>query len=153
MNPHCTATTKAGNPCKNHAKKGEQLCSSHAGTAGAPAGNQNARKHGFYSSIITADERADLVAHATEMSLADELGLNRVLLRRAGEYLLNRVLLRRAGEYLMAEELTLSQFAHVVNLIQNGSRVILQLIQQSEQSESIWDDVLDELSRTLGMKL
>lgn len=140
MNPHCTATTKAGNPCKNHAKKGEQLCSSHAGTAGAPTGNQNARKHGFYSSIITADERADLVAHATEMSLADELGLNRVLLRRA-------------GEYLLAEELTLSQFAHVVNLIQNGSRVILQLIQQSEQSESIWDDVLDELSRTLGMKL
>lgn len=140
MNPHCTATTKAGNPCKNHAKKGEQLCSSHAGTAGAPAGNQNARKHGFYSSIITADERADLVAHATEMSLADELGLNRVLLRRA-------------GEYLLADELTLSQFAHAVNLIQNGSRVILQLIQQSEQSESIWDDVLDELSRTLGMKL
>jgi uncharacterized protein YjcR len=136
----CTATTKAGTKCKNHARTGSTLCSSHTGTAGAPIGNQNARKHGFYSTILTQTERTELISHATEMTLTDELGLNRVLLRRA-------------GKYLDQEELTLSQFTTIVNLVQNGSRVILQLVQQSEEAASIWDDVLDELSRTLGKKL
>ena len=137
---HCTATTRAGKPCKNHATTGNNLCSSHTGTAGAPIGNQNARKHGFYSSILSDAEKADLISHATEMELADELGFNRVLLRRA-------------GEYLQDDSLTLSQFTSIVNLVQNGSRVILQLVSQSEESASIWDDVLDELSKTLGKKL
>lgn len=136
----CTATTKAGNPCKNHAKGSETLCSSHLGATGAPIGNQNARKHGFYSTILSNQEKADIASHAAEMTTADELAYNRILIRRAGEYLLN-------------EEITLAQFTNVCNLIQNGSRVILQLIQQSEAAANIWDDVLDELSVTLGLRL
>ena len=71
---HCTATTAAGNPCKNHAVKGSQLCKAHGGSAlvsgrgldvrhGAPPGNTNAVKHGFYRPTIREDEYADLLTY------------------------------------------------------------------------------------------
>lgn len=49
----CTATTAAGNPCRNWAVPGTNppRCGSHGGTErrqGAPIGNTNARTHGFY---------------------------------------------------------------------------------------------------------
>ena len=61
----CTATTAAGTPCKNHAVKGSQLCKAHGGSTldiahGAPPGNTNAVKHGFYRPTIREDEYADL---------------------------------------------------------------------------------------------
>ena len=45
----CSATTKAGEPCKNRAIKGTDRCSSHSGRVGAPKGNRNRRTHGFYA--------------------------------------------------------------------------------------------------------
>jgi len=53
MKTHCPATNKDGTPCRAFPVRGSDppLCSSHGGgraPVGAPAGNQNARSHGFY---------------------------------------------------------------------------------------------------------
>jgi len=100
-NPHimttCTATTVAGQPCKNHAVKGSLLCKAHGGSAlvpgrgleirhGAPLGNTNALKHGFYRPTIRQDEYADLITNAEQFDLADELAITRVRLRRLMTY-------------------------------------------------------------------
>ncbi len=45
----CSATTKAGVPCKAYAVHGGQVCAAHSGVVGAPAGNQNRMTHGFYT--------------------------------------------------------------------------------------------------------
>ena len=48
---------------------------------GAPYGNQNARKHGFYSHVLTPDEQADF-DQATEVEgLEEEIALVRVKLK------------------------------------------------------------------------
>lgn len=48
--PRCQATAKhSGQRCKNIAVKGKRVCYLHGARAGAPGGNRNAVKHGFYS--------------------------------------------------------------------------------------------------------
>ena len=64
MNQKCTATTHAGQPCQAWAVHNTQppLCSAHGGgnrPIGAPKGNTNALKHGFYAAdpqAITIDD-------------------------------------------------------------------------------------------------
>ena len=52
----CGAKTRKGTPCAAPAVSGKARCRMHGGAAGsgAPAGNQNALKHGLY----TAEEQA-----------------------------------------------------------------------------------------------
>ncbi len=55
MSTRCSATTKAGRPCRAWAVRGTDppRCAAHGGgkaPVGAPLGNQNALTHGFYSS-------------------------------------------------------------------------------------------------------
>jgi len=74
----CGATTRAGKPCRAAATPGSNppRCAAHGGTGkkpGAPARNQNARKHGFYASYeaagITIDAvLADLAAKQAALS-------------------------------------------------------------------------------------
>jgi uncharacterized protein YjcR len=47
----CGAKTRKGSPCKAPAANGKGRCRLHGGAkgSGAPIGNQNALKHGFYS--------------------------------------------------------------------------------------------------------
>lgn len=90
--PHttCTAQTKAGQPCRAFALPGSDLCAAHSGRkgkAGAPLGNSNARTHGFYDTELTDQELADLVIHAANSTLDDEIALARVALRRLMNYL------------------------------------------------------------------
>jgi hypothetical protein len=77
---------------------------------GAPKGNQNARKHGYYSKVITASQAAALPAMTEVKDLDNEIALVRVkiseiiqhppkndaLLFRATS-LLNRLYLAREG--------------------------------------------------------
>ena len=76
----CSATTKAGNPCKAWAVDPQTipaLCAAHGGAQappGAPAGNRNAETHGFYSQpphlLETID---DAIAHlATSLQRLDQ---------------------------------------------------------------------------------
>jgi len=48
---------------------------------GAPFGNQNARKHGYYSRVITAEDRRSLKQAATVRGVDQEINLLRVKLR------------------------------------------------------------------------
>jgi|WetSurMetagenome_2_1015567.scaffolds.fasta_scaffold115337_3 hypothetical protein len=45
---------------------------------GAPVGNQNARKHGYYSKVITASQAAALPAMSQVKDLDNEIALVRV---------------------------------------------------------------------------
>jgi hypothetical protein len=84
----CKATTRKGTRCKRAAKAGSDFCGlpQHGGSGrspGAPAGNQNARRTGFYAGLFTAEEVADLAAAAAAEGLDDEIALLRVRIRRA----------------------------------------------------------------------
>lgn len=47
----CGAKTRSGSPCRSPAVRGKNRCRMHgcAKDSGAPKGNQNALKHGFYT--------------------------------------------------------------------------------------------------------
>ncbi|AVX13810.1 HGGxSTG domain-containing protein [Stutzerimonas stutzeri] len=78
----CGAKTRSGQPCKAPAMPNGR-CRKHGGTStGAPAGNQNARKHGIYSAAIQADE-ADLWDEIAIGSLDDDIRIAKLQLRRA----------------------------------------------------------------------
>jgi len=51
------------------------------GKRGAPPGNQNARKHGFYSRVLDEDERLDFEQATCVDGLDDEIALLRVKLK------------------------------------------------------------------------
>ena len=48
--PRCGAKTRKGTSCKKAAMRGKQRCRNHGGgSTGAPVGNVNALKNGFYT--------------------------------------------------------------------------------------------------------
>jgi len=53
----CGAKTRSGKPCKSPAVGGKKRCRMHGGAAGsgAPLGNKNAVKHGFFTRDSIAD--------------------------------------------------------------------------------------------------
>ena len=53
----CGAKTRNGTPCKSPAVHGKNRCRMHGGAAGsgAPLGNKNAFKHGFYTREAVAE--------------------------------------------------------------------------------------------------
>ncbi len=55
----CGARSRAGAPCRAPAVSGKRRCWRHGGApgTGAPRGNTNARKHGFYSKAAIAERR------------------------------------------------------------------------------------------------
>jgi uncharacterized protein YjcR len=54
----CGAKTRKGTPCKSPAMKNGR-CRMHGGmSTGAPKGNKNAFKHGYYSAEAVAERRA-----------------------------------------------------------------------------------------------
>ncbi|HEX7474951.1 MAG TPA: hypothetical protein VF318_03215 [Dehalococcoidales bacterium] len=52
---------------------------------GAPFGNQNARKHGFYSKVLTERDQQNLSRAAAVKGLDDEIALLRVKLKSVVE--------------------------------------------------------------------
>ncbi|MFH0941720.1 MAG: hypothetical protein V1823_01680 [Chloroflexota bacterium] len=48
---------------------------------GAPAGNQNARKHGFYSRVLDEDERLDFEEASSVEGISDEICLLRIKIK------------------------------------------------------------------------
>ena len=143
MSAKCTATTLADKPCKNWSMHKSKLCAAHSGMLGATPGNQNALKHAFYRPALTADEIATLLTNAENMSLDDELAISRVTLLR----LLH---------YLKTADLDFQELASVAPLIFTGSRTVAHLLREiadSGRTHSIWDEVLDQMSRDLNIKL
>lgn len=56
----CCARTRSGKPCRAPAANGMRRCRLHGGAmgSGAPKGNQNALKHGYYSRAAVEERRA-----------------------------------------------------------------------------------------------
>ena len=53
--PRCGAKTRSGTPCQSPTMKGKQRCRMHGGNSpGAPKGNKNALKNGFYTATAMA---------------------------------------------------------------------------------------------------
>lgn len=73
---YCGAKTRAGTPCRRPAgwgtdHVGEGRCKLHGGkSTGAPKGNQNAKKHGFFSKYIP-QETLEIMGMLEEKSPAD----------------------------------------------------------------------------------
>jgi glucans biosynthesis protein len=57
--PRCGAKTRRGTPCQAPAVKGKKRCRMHGGApgSGAPKGNKNALKHGYYTAEAIALRR------------------------------------------------------------------------------------------------
>jgi uncharacterized protein YjcR len=57
--PRCGARTRSGKPCRSPAVDGKKRCRMHGGApgSGAPRGNKNAVKHGFYTREAIAQRR------------------------------------------------------------------------------------------------
>lgn len=58
--PRCGARTREGQSCASPAVRGKERCRMHGGApgSGAPAGNQNALKHGLFTGRAIT-ERSD----------------------------------------------------------------------------------------------
>ena len=83
----CIQRTTAGRKCRAWSIRGSDppTCSPHAkrkSSAGAPGGNSNSAKHGFYGSTFEPGEIADLIALAADDGLDDEIAAARVAVRR-----------------------------------------------------------------------
>lgn len=58
--PRCGAKTRSGKPCASPAVSGKKRCRMHGGApgSGAPKGNRNALKYGFYTRESRAERKA-----------------------------------------------------------------------------------------------
>ena len=56
---HCGAKTRAGESCRSPAVRGKSRCRMHGGAphSGAPRENQNARKHGLFTTDAIAERK------------------------------------------------------------------------------------------------
>jgi uncharacterized protein YjcR len=67
----CGAKTRKGGACKSPAVQGKRRCRMHGGApgSGAPRGNKNAQKHGFYTRVAIAQRRQlrELVRQSREL--------------------------------------------------------------------------------------
>jgi hypothetical protein len=148
----CSATNRNGRPCKAYALRDSNppLCSAHSRRnqgAGAPAGNQNRTTHGFYSRIYTLEEIADLVAHAINDSLDDEIAAARVATRRVLTQL--------------HDDLDADSYAKLAGLVLDGTNTIARLLRtrralSGDAADGIAGAIaqaLDELANEWGVEL
>jgi glucans biosynthesis protein len=72
----CGAKTRCGRPCRSPAVQGKRRCRMHGGApgSGAPIGNKNAQKHGFYTREAIAQRRKlkELVRESRKLILKIE---------------------------------------------------------------------------------
>lgn len=153
-NVRCSHTTAAGNPCRAWALQGTDppACWAHSGRsspsepvgrqgrAGAPRGNQNARTHGFYATVLDADELAELQHHVTNLSLDGEIACARFALRRVLNYLNAHTAGPpggpAAGDLPREEGVNLSpaDYSRLVNLSLQAVRTIARLVRDQQAS-------------------
>jgi hypothetical protein len=149
----CSHLTRAGQPCRAWAVHGTDppACSAHAKRtqgAGAPEGNQNARKHGFYARTLSPDELADLLADA-DLNLSAEIVCARVALRRVLEFLSSH-----HGDLSSADQV------RAWGLVFHGARTVARLLRDLhalggdiDRFAEVTGQALDKLSDEWGIPL
>ena len=147
MGIRCTGTVLSGEPCRAWAVRGSEppLCAVHAGLnqgAGAPKGNKNALKHGFYRPGLTRRELAWLKKHADQVTIEAELALVRICLLRL-------------AKFQMDEDLPVDKRIEAGRLLIAGARTVAYLEGRIKDQglDGEWDVVLDNLSEMLGIEL
>ena len=139
--------------CAAHARKNAGA-DPGAPRAGAPPGNTNARKHGFYSAVLDLSELADLVACAGDMTLDDEIACTRVLLRRLMDQIRDPLNLAAMSDDPAA-------YARLAGLAIQAARTVARLLRDKRALTGDAADgiagaisqVLDELSTEWGVEL
>lgn len=142
----CTATCADGSPCCAWAVRGSDppLCAAHGGgrkPVGAPHGNQNALKHGYYAD-------PDLPPDCTIDDVIDTLYQRQLQL---DDYI----------DQIWESDITVAQVTHLLRIHgQNASRLGRLLRDRRALSGDAADGIsgavaqaLDELSSELGVKL
>jgi hypothetical protein len=147
----CASKTESGEACRAWAIHGSSppICSTHARLTGggAPKGNQNALKHGFYARSLSDQESADLVGLMASGELDDELAMTRVLIRRVWD---------RINDPKQQKELSLEDFKTLAQLHFLGVRTVAGLLKAGGPATTFQDvlgAVLDDLSNSWGTKL
>ena len=140
----CTHITKAGRPCKGWAVRGSDppACSSHL--SAAPA------EPGFYGGTLTEEELADLVRHAADLTLDEEIACTRIAVRRTLEFL-------SEGRGSLSE----SDYLRAAGLVFQGARTIARLMrdqqallgESADRMKAVFDTALDALSAEWGVEL
>jgi hypothetical protein len=161
----CSHVTTRGAPCRAYAMRNTDppACAAHAGRnvgAGAPPRNQNARTHGFYSSVLRPDELADLVTYADDLSLDDEISCARVALRRLLT-LLESPQLAPFEDPNDSHALTTKDYTQITALALQATRTIARLLRDAralsgEAADGIAGAIahaLDELASEWGVDL
>lgn len=152
----CASKTESGEPCRAWAIHGSDppICATHAKLTGggAPKGNQNALKHGFYARSLSDQESADLVSLMASGELDDELAMTRVLIRRIWD----RINEPADATKKHRKELTLEEFKTLAQLHFLGVRTVAGLLKAGGPATTFQDvlgAVLDDLSNSWGTRL
>ena len=134
--PRCAGRTRAGLPCRRFPVSGGIFCAAHMGFQrdgqGAPHGNRNGLRHGFYSPVLDDDEAADLQGLIDAQDLSGEIGLVRTLVRRIARQLKDE-----------DRVYTVKELATMVTLAFTGTRTIAHLIARNNGGAS-FADILEE---------
>ena len=145
MPTRCTAATARGTPCRAWAVQGTTppRCAAHGGAAkgGAPAGNQNARKHGVYDAIPMARGPATLTQRVDDLD-------HRIA--ELSDYIDEHKLDLDVDEYVRLLEL----YSRMIGRLGRVRRLAQQLEggDESELDVAI-REALDELSAEWGVEL
>ncbi len=121
------------------------MCAVHAGLnkgAGAPKGNRNALKHGFYRPGLTRKELAWLKKHGEGVTIEAELAMVRIGLLRL-------------AMFQKEHELSVEEHAAVVKLLVAGARAVAYLEGRIQDlgMDGEFDEVLDNLAEMMGVEL
>jgi hypothetical protein len=140
----CSAKVASGAPCQAWAihDTDPPLCPAHSGLLGAPRGNTNALKHGYYQKKLSSEEMQSQFDEADNVALKQEAILIRVVLRRLSQYLLNN-------------EVPVDKIASIAPLIFTGTRALAYIQRQviERDDKEHMDEVLDQLSEWYDVDL
>lgn len=113
----------------------------------APALNQNAKAHGFYSELYSPAEVADLVALSVSRTLGDEIATMRVASRRV-------------FEAISGPDVTTADLLVLVPILVSSLRAIAYMVRSDQlvngaagDSADVIAAALDDLSAELGLEL
>lgn len=140
----CSAVRADGEACRAWAMRDSQpaLCAIHAGRnvgGGAPPGNRNAWRHGYYAKALLPALAADI-----ENMQDDSL---------MGELVLGRYVLGQLAAYLAREDVGAREKLAVVPLINTTIRTVAFVAERVDFDGDLWDQVLDAVGAELGIDI
>jgi len=138
----CSAVKKDGRPCRAWAMIGSEpaLCAVHAGRnkgKGAPKGNRNALKHGYYSKAVRARCADGAVEKMQSRSVL-------------GELVAGRIVLEELMTFFLGDDVRPEEKLSAAPLINALIRTVTYVAGHVEGETVDWDEVLDNLKEEWG---